>query len=433
VIILKWSNTKSLQIFHLLRQGALIVTSILLAKSQLTVADIGAYELVLYLGYVLSFWWITGLIQGLLTTYPRLLETEQKQFIFNVYLLFLIISILLIAMLFTFSNFLLALLTGQTQIRFFEILLFFALLNFPTYLLENFLLLQNKPVEILFYGIFSFVVQPFAIMLPVWLGFDFQWSIVGLAVVAGLKHVWLLVNVWQNSVWIFNWKLIKGLFVLSAPLILYALLGGFNVAFDNWLVNYHYKGDSAQFAIFRYGAQELPLTLALTNALGTALLPELAKNLPLALADLKTKSLKLYHVLFPLAIGLVLTDRWLFPLVFNPNFVASVPVFNVFLLILISRMVFARPVLVGLQANREVLVISVIELILNGLISFILVQYLGIVGVAIGTLVAYTVEKILLCAYLWVRFGVPVRAYTNVRWFAFYTVLLLAAYVWTAW
>ena len=101
---------------------------------------------------------------------------------------------------------------------------------------------------------------------------------------------------------------------------------------------------------------------------------------------------------------------------------------NVYLLILISRVIFARPILVGLQANREILVISIIELLLNGILSFVLVQHFGMVGIAIGTLVAYTAEKILLCVYLYLRFGVPVSAYTDVKWFFIYTISLMASF-----
>lgn len=428
---LEITNTRALQLFQLLRQGGLIITSVLLAKSRLSVADIGAYELLLYLGYTLSFWWVTGLMQGLLTKYPQLPESKQKQLIFNTYALFLGISILLFLLCWSFPAAFLKLLTGQTDIRFFDILLVFVLLNFPTYLLENILLLQERPKEILAYGVFSFLAQPIAVLLPVWVGLDFQWSMIGLAMVAGLKHIWLFINIIQNGSWYWNWKLLHQLISLSSPLIIYALMGGFNVAFDNWLVNFHYKGDPAQFAIFRYGAQELPLTLALTGALGTAMLPLVAKNLPAALADIKSKSLRLFHLLFPLSILIVLTDRWLFPFVFNPVFVASVPVFNIYLLILISRIILSRPVLVGLQANREILVISIIELLLNGILSFWLVQHLGMVGIALGTLVAYSIEKILLCVYLYMRFGVPWSAYTDVKWFSIYTFFLLAAYGFT--
>jgi len=423
------TNSKALQLFHLLRQSGTIVTAVLLTKSSLSLEDIGTYETLLFIGYVLSFWWVSGLVQGLLSRFPHLQPDEQRRLLFSAYVVFLGISVGLFAIAEAFQPQLLMLLTGKSEVPYFGIFMLFTLLNFPTFLLENLLLLQEKPRQILAFGGFSFLGQVTAVIAPVFLGWDFRWSFIGLVIFAAIKHLWLLANVWQHSTWQINWALLRDWIVLSTPLILYALLGGFNTAFDNWLVNHHFDGDKEVFAIFRYGAQELPLTLAITGAFGTAMLPEVAKNLPLSLSAIKSKSLRLFHILFPLSIVIVLTDRWLFPLVFNEVFIASVDIFNVYLLILISRLVFSRPILVGLQANKEVLYISLIELAVNIGASLLLVPSYGLVGIAFGTLIAFTLEKILLCAYLYWRFRVPVQAYTDLRWFALYSVMLVSAFL----
>lgn len=422
------TNTKALQLFHLLRQSSSILTAILLTKHTLALEDIGAYEMLMYLGYILSFWWVSGLVQGLLTQHPQLPPIEQKQLIFNAYLLFLALSLGLFVLLSCFQSFILQILVGQNEVRYFSIFLLYALLNFPAYLLENIMLLQEKPKEILWYGVFSFLIQPTFVLLPIYAGWDFRWSIVGLATAAGLKHLWLFIHILQNSIWKIRIDFVKNWALIALPLVLYALLGGFNTAFDNWLVNYHYKGDEAIFATFRYGAQELPLTIALTNALGTAMLPEVQKDLKTALEAIKNKSRHLFHLLFPITIGLVFAGKWLFPWIFNETFAGSVAIFNIYLLILISRVIFSRSILIGLQANKQILIISLIELIINAVASFILVQYLGLVGIALGTLIAYTLEKILLCAYLYARFRIPVHAYTDLRWLAGYVFILLICY-----
>ncbi len=422
------TNTKALQIYHLLRQGSVILTAILLTKSSLSLSDIGAYEMLMYIGYTLSFWWISGLVQGLLSKYPPLDRTAQQRLVFNAYILFATISAVIFVLAWIFRSQMLALLVGQNDLPYFSVFLIFILLNFPTYLLENLLLLKEKPRAILLFGIFSFVGQLSAVLVPVYVGFDFYWSFVGLVIFAASKHIWLIANVWRHGQWQICPEMLRSWIMLSFPLVLYALLGGFNTAFDNWLVNFHFGGDQALFAIFRYGAQELPLTLALTNAFGTAILPEVAKNLDTALLAIRSKSRQLFHLLFPLSILLMLTDRWLFPFIFNEAFIASVDIFNIYLLIMISRLIFARPILVALQANQQILVISIIELIVNVVASFVLVKIFGLAGIAMGTLIAYSLEKILLCAYLYVRFGVPVHAYTDLRWFTGYSLLLSIAY-----
>ncbi|MEM6380686.1 MAG: hypothetical protein AAF705_21055, partial [Bacteroidota bacterium] len=63
------TNVKALQVFHLLRQGAVILVAIVFANSTLAVEVIGNYEQLLYIGYTISFFWVAGLIQGFLSIF----------------------------------------------------------------------------------------------------------------------------------------------------------------------------------------------------------------------------------------------------------------------------------------------------------------------------------------------------------------------------
>ena len=248
------------------------------------------------------------------------------------------------------------------------------------------------------------------------------------SLVGALKFGWLLFFVWRHGRWGLRLDLVRNWLWLSLPLVLYTLTAGFNQAFDNWLVNFFYSGDEERFAIFRYGARELPLVMALASAFGTAMLPEIAADLNDGLAQIRRKSRKLFHLLFPVSIALVLTSRWWFPIVFSEAFRESILIFNIFLLIIISRLVFSRTVLVGLNANRVILIISLVELAANVGFSFYLIPLWGLAGVATGTVLAHFLEKVLICAYLYWRFRVPVGAYTDLRWYFVYSAVLLAGF-----
>ncbi|MBV6653308.1 MAG: polysaccharide biosynthesis C-terminal domain-containing protein, partial [Mameliella sp.] len=71
---------------------------------------------------------------------------------------------------------------------------------------------------------------------------------------------------------------------------------------------------------------------------------------------------------------------------------------------------------------------SLVELALNVLLGFLLVDPFGLLGIAWATVIAYTVDKLLLCYYLYRRFGIAPAAYTPVYWWLGYTILLLLAY-----
>ena len=73
------------------------------------------------------------------------------------------------------------------------------------------------------------------------------------------------------------------------PLLLFGLVGKGSDYVSGLVVTTLFTDENA-FAIFRYGARELPLATALVGGLYTAMVPEVAKNLSQALPLLKQKS-----------------------------------------------------------------------------------------------------------------------------------------------
>ncbi len=421
------TKVKALQLFQVLRQGSVILTGVFLAKSVLTTTDIGVYELLLYIGTLMSFFWVNGLLQGMLPLYPNLNNEEQRSFLFNAYLLFVGIALSVFALLYFGKSFLLPFLTGQGDLPFYALYCLFLLINLPTYVVEYFYLLNDKPKLILSFGIVAFGLQFCAILVPVFLGWGLLWSFYSLIGVAIIKHIWTLFIVFNDGKIVYNFSLIKQYLQLAAPLILYAFIGGFAFLFDKWLVGWYYQDESA-FAIFTYGARELPLALALANAFSAAMIPEVAKNLKTALVQIKEKSRKLYHILFPISIALMLTSSLLFPIVFNVNFLESAMIFNVYLLVLVSRLLFPQTVLIGLQETKVMLYISIIELFLNIALSFLLVYSMGLVGIALATVIAYLFEKIAITIYLKRKFDITLSQYTDLPLFSLYSVLLFGSF-----
>ena len=423
------TNVKALQIFQILRQGGIILIAVLLAKSPLSLTGIGHYEMLFFIAYAFTAFWITGLVQGFLARYPQLEEKDKAGFLGGIYLFFLAIATFVFAILWAFDEPILQFLVGQKELPHYTLFLVFLWVNIPTFLVENFYLVLKRPNAILSFGVLSFLVQTGGVLIPIFLGYGLEWAFWGLLAGAILKHLWLWVLLYRDTQLKWDNKYILPWAYSSIPLILYSLIGGFHQSFDNWMVNFFSNGDEQLFAIFRYGARELPLALALSGAFGTALLPEVAEDLPSGLTKIREKSRKLFHLLFPLSIILMLTSHWLFPIIFSDAFVESVLIFNIFLLITISRLIFSRTVLIGLNENRVILYISLLELPINGILSFLLLNSLGLAGIALGTVVAFSFEKLGLCWYLYKKYKIRVKQYTDLRWFISYTSILLLCFV----
>jgi|APTNR8051073442_1049403.scaffolds.fasta_scaffold00255_13 O-antigen/teichoic acid export membrane protein len=429
----RFDATGALQWFYLMRQGSAILTGILLAQLGLPADQIGVYEILQYMGVLVSAFWVTGLSQALLSYFPTLPEPEQRRLTGSALLLFSGLSALLFAGLWFGKNLAIPALASRPTLPWYELFLVWQFFNLPAFLIENLYLLHKKAKAIFWFGALSSGLQLLAVLAPVALGADFRWSFYGLIALGILKFIWTCVLVLQTGQLRWDATLLRKWIRLAWPLALYALLGGLIASFSFWLVGYLYRDDEATFAVFRYGAREFPLALALTGALSAAMIPALSTNLEAGLSQLKARSLRLFHLLFPLSIALMLTSKYFFPIVFTEAFAESALVFNAFLLITVSRVLFPRSVLMALQSNKIALLSSVVELIFMVAISLVLAQYFGLVGIALGATLGASLEKVILCIYLRRRFGIAVSQYTDVRWWVGYSGLLVAAFLWSVW
>ena len=197
-------------------------------------------------------------------------------------------------------------------------------------------------------------LQIIAIVSPVFIGWGLEGSIYGLVLLSGIRFLWLLTVLSDYSRIDFDLQLLKKYCFISIPLILYALLSGFPAMFDNWLVGWYFS-DKEVFAIFRYGYKELPIAVALATGLSNAMIPEVVENKVLAIKKIKARSKRLFHYIFPLTILMMLTSKWWFPVVFNNEFTESASIFNILLLIVVSRLLFPQTILIALKDSKTIL------------------------------------------------------------------------------
>jgi O-antigen/teichoic acid export membrane protein len=207
------------------------------------------------------------------------------------------------------------------------------------------------------------------------------------------------------------------------------LLSGSGQYIDGFIITSYF--DDATFAVFRYGAREFPLVLLLANSFSSSMLPGFAdpSGLKLNLEKIKVNSRKLGSWLFPLSGILMLATHQVFPLVFNASFSESATIFNIYLLLIVSRLLFPQTILIGLQKTRPILWASALEIALNVALSLWFVQFWGIAGVAFGTVCAYLFEKLLLIALVRKVCGFRIAEYLNLRQHVLYSVLLSATFV----
>ena len=417
----------------------------------------------LYVGYLLGFGWLTGLLQAYLVRVRMIRPREAAVFSRIAIVGVGLFSALLLAVaaglhrpLFSFLS------MGEGPPGWWYFFLFL-LTQWPGLFFEQVLTIRGKPLALVLFGGFSALGFILALLVPLYYGAGFAHAMFVLAGFAGVKG--LVVGGWV--VW--DWSLGKeeGEVARSArdgndgksnikhqtskvkslapstrlpdylttllktawPLILYASVGALVTAFDPWFVNYWYEGDESVFATFRYGARELPLLAAITNGAMVVVLPRLTEAPAAGLDLLKETSRRLFHWIFGGAILLMATSGWWWTLVFTNLFAESLPLFQAYLFVVVSRLLFPVPVLTALGHTRLLMVFGLLELAINIVLSILLVSAFGLPGIVWATVIAYLADKICLMAYLKYRTGIGPGRYTDWRWFGSYAGLMILVYL----
>ncbi len=150
-----WSGMNSVRAFQLnqiMRQGGILLGSVLLAKSPLSLLDIGNYERYLYLQYACTFFWITGFIQAILSFYPTLDSDKQHVFLRTAYVVLMGLASITALGLAVGNQF-----SGSPPLPWFNLFVWMVALNTPAYLIEYILLLRDHPRLLVWYSMLAAV------------------------------------------------------------------------------------------------------------------------------------------------------------------------------------------------------------------------------------------------------------------------------------
>jgi len=415
-----------------------LIISVIFTKSHLSRAEIGKWEMFLFIAGLLSFFWVTGIIQSLLPlyhrnkTYRRIGENTNAKSpeIFNAFILLCIFSLLFFILGHSVKNSV-SVFHFSGNVPYLNLLFLYLMLSSPVCLIEYIYLLNNRSHRIIQYGLYTYTAQLLFVLLPVLFGKDIIWSIYGLLAITGVRWIWLIILLRRYAEMRISYEFIKEHLYLGLPLILTSLISGSAQYTDGVIISAVYR-DPAIFAWFRYGAKEFPLVVLLANGLSNAMLPEFStrSRMKESLAKIKHKSRRLMHLLFPASMVIMLFARWIYPRLFNPDFEKSSGVFLVYTLLIIPRLIFPQTIIVGRKKTRITMFAAILELGLNIPLSLLMIKYgYGIVGVALSTFVVYCMSKIYLAGYVWVKMKIKPTEYIPLKEFFFYTILISVLFI----
>jgi O-antigen/teichoic acid export membrane protein len=434
-------NISGLQLFQLMKPVIFLIISIVFTKnkiSHLTPVEIGQFEMFMFIAGILTFFWVTGIIQSLLPLYYRN-KTYHKMGddglakspeIFNAFLLLCFFSLLVFILGHSLKgNF--SVFHYKGNVQFINLLLLYILLSSPVCLIEYIYLLNNRAHRIVQYGLYTFSAQLILMVVPLLFGKGIIWSIYGLLTVTIGRWVWLLILLRRYTLMKISPEFMKEHLFLGLPLVITTLISGSAQYTDCVIVSAVFR-DPAKFALFRYGAKEFPLVLMLANGLSNAMLPEFStrERMKESLAKIRAKSKGLMNFLFPSTMIIMLFAKWIYPRMFNPAFHVSAGIFLIYSLLIIPRLVFPQTILIGRKKTRITLIVAIIELALNIPLSLHMIKWgYGLVGVALATFIVYTISKIFLVAYVWIKMKIRPSEYIPLKLYTFYSLLISILFV----
>jgi O-antigen/teichoic acid export membrane protein len=427
-VLKKISPVRAMQAFQLMRFSAAFLTGIILAHSGLSLTTIGTYESLVFLSAATGFFWVNGISGAFAGSFSIDKERSTRKKINDTYNLLIICSLLVTTVLYVLKPFVLEW-TGPELNTAFPIFLAFVFLNNIGFVNESIMLVQKRALGLILYGVFLLSSHLIGALVVLGKGGGIQDLLHLLLAIAIARNILALTLIGRVGFERPTRSGITAMAAASAPLVLSMLLSGSAETIDGLLVG-HFLGPDA-FAVFRYGARELPFATLLAAALSSAMVAGLAQSgmSVESMRELKRETAGLMHIVFPVSIALILSSHFIYPLFFSTAFAQSASVFNIYLLLAIARVCFPQTLVMALGRNDLIFKTALIELPVNIVCSLGLLFVAGIEGVAWGTVIAFSTEKVIL--YVRLRRETPFRLidFHPVKLWLVYSCILLGAYV----
>jgi O-antigen/teichoic acid export membrane protein len=425
------NSAQSYLIYQVARYASAIAVNIIMAKSYLQVSDIGKFESFIFYASALSFFWITGISQGLLSLHDKFNSKNcgRNPQIFNAFALMTVLSLILSAFLALGNIFNPGMLINEAAKPEIFFLSAYVLIYPLGFVIEFILLLNHKNKTLAIYGIFSLIAMILFVAFPPLFRPRIEYSIYGLFFIAICKVVFLLILIKEKASFKYQHEAMIELIKTSLPLVGVSFISGSAAYIDGFIVGHFF--DSKTFALFRFGAREFPLFLLVASSFETSMIPKFSKVERLSdnLLLIKNKSRQYIRYFIPLSIFLLVISQFLFQNIFNKNFHESYYIFDIYLLLVLCRFIFPTSILVGMGKNKMLLIIGTVELFINIFSSLVLAFSFGYMGVAYGTIIAYFSERIMLLTYLKSKFKIKASSFVPLKELIFLSVALIIVFV----
>lgn len=402
---------RTLQLAGLLRFTLIFLQGIILIKAGVPIAIVGQLELVFFAINFFQFFWQNGGHQAMLSWKKGEERSLASGAIFGgMHLQALVGAGLVWILAFVPVSASFEFVLDWRNLGALSVYVFFSV---PVGAIVYQYLVQGKLNKILWYTLLSHGVQAAIVVFLLGRGTNVEFLIDVLAGYAFARWLVVLIAGRFFRDGIPSLKAVLAFFVFAIPLVLHAFNSGVMDYVDGWIVSFFY-GDE-MFALYRYGAREMPLNALMVAGLVSGLIHRFSGDAKVEASVLKSESLRAIRLLLPLSCVLILLSPLLYRILYNAEFIFSARIFNIYALTVLSRVILSQVYAYVHHQNWVLTWSTFVEIVVNIVLSLILMEYLGLIGIPVATVIAYALQKLFLIIYVQRRFGIPFRTYIPVK------------------
>lgn len=420
------STSRAVVINQLFRFLSGISFQIFLTHSALSAVQIGVFETIIFAWVSISFFWVNAYVNIVLIFLndPKFEKSNIETFLARQFVLTAGVNfVFTIVFAFIFSPQIFKM--APFIFLFWAAQIFLNATNF----IEPKLIAEKKPQQILEFGVLNLLLPYILLGLLIFLGINTFYAVGFFFCFSGIVFLVFMAQHFNYKKPDNNVNYMRAEFLKSvSPLIAYAATNNFTTIFTQSLVLEFYKVQPDKFAIYRYGARELPFTLAITNGFGFSAITQLQSENDFS--RFREDSKKILLQIFFITWVLLLTSRWTIPFIFSYKFSAAIPFFNLNLLLVLSRALMPQIILRAKNAQLPILYAGIVETIFIILLSFVLTPKFGAMGVLFSVVVGFIFEKIVLAIILKTKFNIALKNYTPIGYYAVLSCITLILYFW---
>lgn len=215
-------------------------------------------------------------------------------------------------------------------------------------------------------------------------------------------------------------SIVTSLYKVALPFGVAAIIGSLAMSTDKFIVSVYF--DPEVFAEFSYGAMEVPFIGIITGSMMAIYLTEMRRKIA---EDKPNEAVSLFAqsaigsaaFLFPIFAFLLVISKDFVVLLYGSEYLNSILIFQIYLLLIPVRIVFFGSMLTALGKSRQIVISSLMAFLLNIVATIIGVKIIGAAGAAIATilvtylyLVPYNTRVILKASGVKITELLPLRA-----------------------